>query len=78
MFSLLIVNGINEYLKYIDLSGCIGLSSSCISSFVCSSPNLKEENIFLCDNIQSSLSSTVNCCRNIENNSGRYCCRRQN
>jgi len=76
--NLLITNGITECLKYIDLSGCIGINSDCISLLVFSSTNLREENIYICDNLQSSLLSTANCCRNLENNSGRYCCRGRN
>jgi hypothetical protein len=67
-------NGITEYLRYIDLSGCIGMSAGCISLLRESSPYLTPENISCCDNLQLSL-STVNCCRNVDNNSGRYCCR---
>ncbi len=72
--SLLIDNGITEYLSYLDLSGCIGISSNCISLLTSSSKNLRDENLYYCDNLQS-LSLTANCCRNVENNSGRYCCR---
>ena len=72
-FSLLIGNNLTKSLMYIDLSGCIDLTSDCISKLIFSSKSLNTENLYLCDNIQSL--STVNCCRNSENNSGRYCCR---
>ncbi len=78
MFSLLIVNGLTENLTYVDLSGCVGISSDCLLSFVSLSKNLQNENLYFCDNLQSSSLSTANCCRNVENNSGRYCCRRGN
>jgi hypothetical protein len=71
------VNGITEYLTYVDLSGCIGISSDCISLLMSSSKKLKDENLYFCDNLQS-LISTANCCRNVENSSGRYCCRSRN
>ncbi len=77
-FSLLIVNGLTENLTYVDLSGCIEISSDCLLSFVCSSKYLQNENLYFCDNLQSSLLTTANCCRNVENNSGRFCCRRRN
>ncbi len=73
-FSLLIKNGLTEYLRYVDLSGCIEISSDCISLLLKSSQYLTAENIYFCDNLQSLL-STANCCRNVGNNSGRYCCR---
>ena len=72
--SLLIENGLTEYLSYIDLSGCIGITSECIFALISSSKRLSNENISLCDNLQISLPN-VNCCRNVENNSGRFCCR---
>jgi hypothetical protein len=78
IFSLLIVNGLTENLTYVDLSGCIEISSDCLLSFVCSSKYLQNENLYFCDNLQSSLLTTANCCRNVENNSGRFCCRRRN
>ncbi|CAF3475728.1 unnamed protein product, partial [Rotaria sp. Silwood2] len=74
-FSLLINNGITEYLTYIDLSGCIRISCDCLSLLVSSSANLTTENIYFCDNISLSLLSTANSCRNVDNNCGRYCCR---
>lgn len=74
LFSLLISNGLNKYLTYVDLSGCIGVTSECILSLVSSSKRLSNENLYLCDNLQVSLPN-VNCCRNLENNSGRFCCR---
>ncbi len=78
-FSLLICHGLTEYLKYIDLSGCIGITSDCLSMLISSTEYLKDENIYFCDNLQSSsLFSTANCCRNVENSSGRYCCRYRN
>ncbi|CAF1183879.1 unnamed protein product [Rotaria sp. Silwood1] len=73
--NLLINNGINEYLTYIDLSGCIRISSDCLLLLLSSSRNLIAENIYFCDNISLSLLSTANCCRNVENHCGRYCCR---
>ena len=75
-FSLLISNKLTTNLSFIDLSGCVGLSADCISSLISSSNYLTNENLFLCDNIQMNTSlSSVNCCRNLENNSGRFCCR---
>ncbi|CAF1471297.1 unnamed protein product [Rotaria magnacalcarata] len=76
--NLLIRNGLTEYLTYIDLSGCIRITADCLSSLVSSSRNLPSENIYFCDNLSSCLLSTANCCRNVENNSGRYCCRSHN
>ncbi|CAF0803646.1 unnamed protein product [Rotaria sordida] len=73
--NLLINNGITEYLTYVDLSGCIRISCDCLSLLVSSSSNLKSERIYFCDNISLSLLSTANCCQNVDNNFGRFCCR---
>ncbi|CAF1504786.1 unnamed protein product [Adineta steineri] len=76
--NLLIENNLTKCLEYIDLSGCIGITFDCISFLISSSKNLINENIYFCDNLQSSSSlllSTANCCRNVDNYSGRYCCR---
>ncbi|CAF0766905.1 unnamed protein product [Adineta steineri] len=76
--NLLIENNLTKCLEYIDLSGCIGITFDCISFLISSSKNLIDENIYFCDNLQSSSSlllSTANCCRNVDNYSGRYCCR---
>jgi len=72
--NVLINNGETEHLNYVDLSGCIQISSESVNHLLSSSPCLSVERLFFCDNLLLS-SATSNGCQNVENGSGRFCCR---
>jgi len=74
-----LLNGCGKQLEMIDLSGCYRLTGEMIQSLIDECPKLKSESIFCCDNLDLSSTSNlsnVNCCRNVENPNGNFCCRK--
>ena len=62
-------------LQYLNLSGCLNLSSTAMHLFFQMTNSLNGENVYYCDNIEDGpLKATANGCENLEINK-KFCCR---
>ena len=63
-------------LQYLNLSGCLNISSTGMNLFVEIADELDGENLYYCDNIDDGpLKDTANGCANLEA-SDKFCCRK--
>ena len=74
-----LINEGGQQLKLLDLSGCSQINGDALPSLIEGCPRLKFDSIFCCDNLDLSSTgnlSNLNCCRNVDNTNGLFCCRK--